>query len=34
VQALQSESVAAGRHRMSRAAVDAEIAAVRKGRAR
>ena len=34
VEAMQSRSVAAARHRMSRAAVDAEIAAVRKGRGR
>jgi prevent-host-death family protein len=32
VGAMQSQSVAAGKHRMSQAAIDAEIAAVRKGR--
>ena len=32
VEAMQSRSVAAGKHRMSRAAVQGEIAAVRKGR--
>jgi antitoxin (DNA-binding transcriptional repressor) of toxin-antitoxin stability system len=34
VEAMQSRSVAAGRHRMSRTAVRAEIAAVRKGRSK
>jgi prevent-host-death family protein len=32
VEAMQSQSVAAGKHRMSRTAIGAEIAAVRKGR--
>jgi hypothetical protein len=32
VKAMQSRSVAAGRHRMKQAAIRAEIAAVRKGR--
>jgi antitoxin (DNA-binding transcriptional repressor) of toxin-antitoxin stability system len=34
VEAMQSQSVAAGRHRMSQVAIRAEIAAVRKGRSR
>jgi antitoxin (DNA-binding transcriptional repressor) of toxin-antitoxin stability system len=34
VEAMQSRSVASGRHRMGRAAIRAEIAAVRKGRSR
>ena len=32
VEVMQSQSVAAGKHRMSRAAIGAEIAVVRKGR--
>ena len=32
VEVMQSRSVAAGKHRMSRTAIGAEIAAVRKGR--
>jgi antitoxin (DNA-binding transcriptional repressor) of toxin-antitoxin stability system len=32
VEAMQNRSVTAGRHRTKQAAVDAEIAAVRKGR--
>lgn len=32
VEAMQEQSVAAGKHRTSRAAIGAEIAAVRKGR--
>jgi antitoxin (DNA-binding transcriptional repressor) of toxin-antitoxin stability system len=32
VEIMQSQSVAAGKHRMSRTAIGAEIAAVRKGR--
>lgn len=34
VEAMQSGSVASGKHRMSRAAIRAEIAAVRRGRGR
>ena len=34
VDAMQRQSVAAGRHRMTRAQVNAQIAAARKGRAR
>ena len=32
VEVMQSQSVAVGKHRMSRTAIGAEIAAVRKGR--
>ena len=32
VEAMQNQSVAAGRHRLGRAAIAAEIAAVRRGR--
>ena len=32
VEVMQSQSVAAGKHRLSRTAIGAEIAAVRKGR--
>jgi len=34
VETMQSQSVAAGKHRTKPAAIDAEIAAVRKGRGR